>query len=376
MQIGLHLVFSNAFFPFDTLTWVLIFSCLLFFYLGTFLPVFVGIGERVKKIGADKVGADGISSFIHLFYFIYLFSSVYAGWEIFSRLQEMGVDILNFSAVRQNIIFDFSGDRSLYGLFKIFYAGVGFCIFFIAFARQITSKQLGLILTIGLVSALITTGRLYLLLYFMSSAALLYREKFISVRGVLISGLIFVGLFFLVAILMGKGDDAGTASLLENILWNSQVYLMSSISCFNDYLVTGSQSVEGGLLMPNPLREMLSAAGWNIPLKPVLNQFSEVPVQCNTYTFLFPLYHDGAFFGVALGSLLVGALHQYLYLLFIYTRAPTWGYLYAISIYALFMTIFEDAYFSSPGFWILLLIPPASFYMFNRIKYAFKRLSV
>lgn len=367
-QIILHVILADAFYPFELSTWAAIFFCIVFFNLGTVIPDHLGVARHNPRADVYQSDYRDVAKFFHWFIFGYFFVSAFAGFELYRSLQEMGAGGMDLPAIRQIVIWDFNGDRTLYNLFRVFYLGVGFSIFFVAFSRELTRKQLAAILIIGLASALITTGRLYLLLYFMAVAALLYRAKLISSRGVLAGGFLFVGLFFLVAILLGKGDDDGNASLLESVLWNSQVYFMSSISCFNDYLVTGAQNIEGGALLPNPARELLSVIGLNIPPKPSLNPFSEVPVPCNTYTFMFPLFHDGSFFGVAIGSFLIGIVHQYLYLKFVYTRTPAWGYLYAISIYALFMTIFEDAYFSSPGFWILLLIPPVSYYIFHAAK--------
>lgn len=367
-QVLLHVIFPDTFYPFELSTWAAIFFCLVFFNLGTVISDHLGVAKHRPKAAANESKYADVTGFFRLFVWVYLFAGALAGIELYRSLQEMGAGGMDLPTIRQIVIWDFNGDRALYNLFRVFYLGVGFSIFFVAFSRELTRKQLAVILLIGLASALITTGRLYLLLYFIAVAALLYRARLISSKGVLIAGVLFIGLFFLVALLLGKGDDGGTASLLESALWNSQVYFMSSISCFNDYLVTGAQNIEGGALLPNPARELLSVIGLNIPPKPSLNPFSEVPVPCNTYTFMFPLFHDGSFFGVALGSLMIGVIHQYLYLKFVRTRTPAWGYLYAISIYALFMTVFEDAYFSSPGFWLLLLIPPVSYYLFHLAK--------
>lgn len=373
-QIVLHVVFSDAFYPFEFSTWAVIFFVLVFFNLGTVFSDHIGVKTRIHNKGRDESQYEDIPVFFRWFVWVYLTTSLFTTFELYRALQEVGVVGFDLPAIRQIVISDFNESRELYGLFRVFYLGVGFSIFFVACSRELSRKQLAIVLMIGLVSALMTTGRLYLLLYFMAVAALLYRVKIISPRGVLAAGFVFVGLFFLVALLLGKGDDSGTASLLESVLWNSQIYFMSSISCFNDYIVTGSQHIEGGAILPNPAREFLSVIGLSIPPRPSLNPFAEVPVPCNTYTFIFPLFHDGSFFGVAFGSFLIGIIHQYLYLKFVYTKNPFWGYLYAVSIYALFMTVFEDAYFSSPGFWLLLLIPPVSYYIFNSSmhKYQYK----
>jgi oligosaccharide repeat unit polymerase len=143
---------------------------------------------------------------------------------------------------------------------------------------------------------------------------------------------------------------------------------MSSASCFNDYVVSGRQEIPGGAILPNPLRELLRIFSFDIPLKPALNPFVEVPLPCNTYTILFPIFHDGSLVGVALGMLILGLFHQFLYLRFKYSQNPVWWYLYGVSLYPLVMSVFEDAYFSSPGFWLLLWIPPICYFIARKLR--------
>lgn len=367
-QIFLHVIFPDAFYPFEFSTWAAIFFCFVFFNFGALISGHLGVDRRGSGKTTFSTRNEYIGRFFYSFVVLYAVASGLAGLELYRALQELGADILNLPRVREIVIADFNGSRSLYNLFRVFYLGVGFSIFFVAFSRYLSRGQLALVLVIGLLSALVTTGRLYLLLYFLAVTALLYRAKLISPKGVLFAGFIFASLFFLVALLLGKGDGGGGLSVLESVLWNSQVYLMSSVSCFNDYLVTGHQQIDGGALLPNVVRELLLNIGLNIPPKPSLNPFAEVPVACNTYTFMFPLFHDGSFFGVALGSFLIGAAHQYLYLKSAHVSKPVWGYLYAISIYALFMSVFEDAYFSSPGFWVSLWMPPITYYVFQTVR--------
>ena len=185
----------------------------------------------------------------------------------------------------------------------------------------------------------------------------------------MIAALVFVSLFFVIAVLLSKGAEG--SSVMERISWNSKIYFMSSVSCFNNFVVTGIPAVAGGVLLPNPVREIFSYLGVSIPLKPALNMFAFVPMQCNTYTVLFPLFHDGSFVGVAIGMFFVGGLQKILYKRYKFTTSPTNWYLHAISIYPVVMSVFEDAYFSSPGFWVLLWIPPICYYLASRVKIYF-----
>ncbi len=365
-QIFLHLVFNEAFVPFEFLTWVVILFGLTFFNLGATAIESIYSPHTPEIALGFKTYQSEITRFFNAFVVIYIIFGGLTGIEIYGALQELGAGGLNLPKIRELVVQDFIGERVLYNQFRVFYVGVGFSIFFIALSNHLTRWQIITALAIGIISALLTTGRLYLLLYFLSVTALLYQAKYVTARGVLIAAFGFILLFFMVAVLLGKGEDDGVVSVFDSLLWNSQVYLMSSVSCFNDFLATGSQTMEGGALVPNSAREIFSHLGITIPLKPNLLPFSEVPVPCNTYTYMFPLFHDGALFGVAIGSFFIGFLHQYLYLNFKYAEEPILSYLYAISIYAIFMSIFEDAYFSSPGFWLTLMAPPFVYYLFRK----------
>ncbi|MBT9475503.1 O-antigen polymerase [Polaromonas sp.] len=366
MQIALHMGFSDIFFPFAFTTWVAVITGVLFFNLGVSVAnYFPGLRYSYPVLlvgGGQKVQ---LSNYLWTFLVIYISAGIFAVYSILSMLLGSGLEELTAPAIRQLVIDDFNGDRNLYVYFRILYLGVGFSIFFLAFSKYLSRTQIIFIFLVGLVSAVATTGRLYLLLFFVASIALLYRNKVISGRTVFLSALSFLSIFFIIALVFQKGEESD--SVAGSLLWNAQVYVMSSASCFNDYVVSRSQEISGGALLPNPLRELLGYFIFDMPQKPTLNPFSEVPLPCNTYTILFPLFHDGSFIGVAAGMLILGVFHQFLYMRYKYSENPIWWYLYGVSIYPLVMSVFEDAYFSSPGFWLLLWMPPTCYLIARRL---------
>lgn len=372
-QIALHVGFHDLFFSFSEITWFSIFVIIISFIFGTFLVL---TEKNLKKIRVIRIqnNADNVQAFFWGFVFIYSFSSTYAVFELYRMLADLGGGDFSAGLIRKLVVTDFLEDRSLYSLFRIFYLGVGFSIFILAFSKKLSFVQLIIIFFIGLLSAIATTGRLYILLFFIASSALMYRNNIISKRAVFFGAVLFVVLFFSLAILFDKGDKESVGA---GILWNAQVYVMSSVSCLNDYVITGNQEIIGGAIVPNPIRELLSIVGFAVPAKPALLPFASVPVDCNTYTLLFPLLHDGGLLGVLFGGIFLGMFHQYLYVRFKNSTNPIWWYIYAISIYPLVMSIFEDAYFSSPGFWMLLWIPPLVYVIFFELplkKLAHQRL--
>jgi oligosaccharide repeat unit polymerase len=307
------------------------------------------MGRRVRhRIGVVLYGITGVL----------VLAKVY----LILRAQLGGA--VTLPGIRQAIVFDFVGPRNIFSLLRVFFFGVGVCIYFVAHARSLSRWELLFVLMIGLLSALLTTGRLYMLMLFVAVTALLYRQRIVTLRGVLSAAVGFMALFFLVAVLLGKGTSGG--GVLRQVIWNAQIYLLSSVACLDNYIQTGLQEIPGGALLPNSVRGLLHGFGVNIPLRPPLMPFVSVPMTCNTYTALFPLYHDGSLLGVLAGFFGIGLFHQLLYKWNLSSENPVAWYFYAVSLYPLCMSIFEDSYFSSPGFWILLWLPPVLYWLCQR----------
>jgi oligosaccharide repeat unit polymerase len=356
-QAILHAV-DYAFNPFSYITWIVMAVAVVAFILGS------GVGSAIKQ---KKVCLNDyayysdryIKTFIIFLYFLYAIALVYAVIKLEGLLGLSGAVGNPASDMRLVLINDFLGERLIFNYLRVFYFGVGLSIFALAFAPSLSRSVVVTVVLFGLLTAIATTGRLYLLLFVVSGSALLHRHKIISNKGLVIFGSAFVLLFFLMAFIFDKGE-AG-ASISESVAWNAKVYMMSSLACFNDYVQSGVQNIPGGAIVPDFLRPLLNQLGFSFEAKPNLLPFAYVPEPCNTYTVLFPYYHDLGVFGVAIFMFIVGIIHQYLYEMYRRTRSPIKLYLYAISLYPLSMMIFEEAYISSIGFWLFLLILPICF---------------
>jgi oligosaccharide repeat unit polymerase len=356
-QIAGQLMAGDIFGQYSALTWSAIACAILGFAagstLGASIPIMRGGG---MPLPTPAQRAPFVRRALYWFVFLYGIATLLVLAKVYLILRGQLGGAVTLPSIRQAFVSDFVGPRTIFGLLRVFFFGVGVCIYFVANARSLSLRELLFVLTIGLVSALLTTGRLYMLMLFVAVTALLYRQRIVTLRGVLGAGLGFMTLFFLVAVLLGKGTSSG--GVLRQVTWNAQVYLLSSVACFDNYVQTGLQQIPGGALLPNSVRGFLHGFGVNIPLRPPLMPFVSVPMTCNTYTALFPLYHDGSLPGVLVGFLGIGFFHQLLYKWNLSSENPVAWYFYAVSLYPLCMSIFEDSYFSSPGFWILLWLPP------------------
>ena len=358
-QIVGYLLSGNQFYPFAAQTWLIFIVGIAAYCIGSSLAISSLSGQHIHEVrvrmepGRETIVVRRFFLVAHIGFAV---ACVVAIKHISSVL---GTDALlsgDMAQLRLAFVNDFIGERRLFSSVRVFYFGVGLCIFQLAHALKFHPLERAAVLIIGLISAIATTGRLYLLLYVLACAYLLHRQQLASKRGVAILFLGFVLIFFTVALLFDKGSDEG--SVFEQLLWNLRIYLLSSLACFNDYVTNGSQETPGGILIPNAVREVLKIVGFLMPEKPNLLPFAMVPLQCNTYTLLFPLYHDGDWVGVLIGLASIGLLNSYFWLKQRIAPSPNVLFTYAILLYPLAMSMFEDAYFSSPGFWLLLWAPP------------------
>ena len=368
-----YLFSGGQFYPFELQTWLIFLVGVAGYFIGCSLAQSRALGPY-HGTGADAAFASEAETlhfvrwFFRLAQLAYLIACAFAISQIVGLL---GADALlsgDLARLRISVVNDFVGDRELFSSIRVFYFGVGLSVFQLAHARYFGGTERTVVMLLGLLSAVATTGRLYLLLFVLASAYLLYRQRIASRRAVGILFLCFVLLFFLFALLLEKGSDEG--SMLEQIVWNFQVYLLSSLACFNDYVATGSQQTPGGILIPNAVREVLRIVGIVMPEKPNLLPFATVPLQCNTYTVLFPLFHDGGLVGVLLGMALIGWFNTFVWFKQQLTSSPVVLFTYAVTLYPLAMSMFEDAYFSSPGFWVMLWTPPVILSIALRLKRA------
>ena len=356
--------YDSSFYPFESLTWIIVATG-----VGSFLAG-ASLGAVVPSTvcGAPRrapYSRSHISSFLRVCLWLYAAAVVATLVSLKGVLDSYGGVPTSGAALRSIVVADFLGQRVIFQHFRIFYLGVVLSLFSLAFASRLPRSAVLASVVLGLLCAVLTTGRIYLLLFVVAGSVLCYRQGLVSRRGLLMVAAAFTGLFLLIAILLGKGGE--DASAAESIAWNVKIYLFSSLACFNDYVHTGTQHVPGGVLIPDFLRPFLNSLGASIGPKPPLWPFAFVPEPCNTYTVLFPYFHDGELVGVTLFMALAGALHQVLYDRFLRSSSPIVWYLFSISLYPLLMMVFEDAYLSSFGFWLMLLGVPLAFLVFVRI---------
>ena len=349
MQIFVQITYLDAINIFSEQMWIILLLAGLAFNVGYLLVPCNSIAKYFTNLSKQNIHKFN-------FYLLWLFFSlfVYAIYTFYNYLGFNGLVVLNLTQLRELIIFDFMGERELTVVTKILTFGVAISLIILSESKKLSYNYLVGTIIFGILTAILTTGRLNLLLFFSGAATLLYRNGLIRKIHLMYGVVVFISLFFFMALILDKGGN--DLSFLDAIIWNSKVYFTSSLSCLNDYTLN-SQINEDGLFLPNVIRNFLNLFDLNIALKLNLNEFRYIPEPCNTYTLMYPIYNDFGYIGVSILFLLIGGLHKKLYLNFLYCESSHFWYLFAISLYPLTMIFFEDAYISSLGFWSILLVP-------------------
>lgn len=166
-QVAGQLIFRGDFYPLSSFTWVIV-ACAITAFLaggqvGARLPIPGGLLKQDKDAGRFDIRIFG-----YVTLGLYIIVSIVGGIIVYHMILN---SIASFSGkvsleqIRIEVIKDFIGDRKIFSILRIFYFGVGLCVFLLAFVKKFTKNEVLIIILIGIVSAIATTGRLYILLF-------------------------------------------------------------------------------------------------------------------------------------------------------------------------------------------------------------------
>ena len=360
-----YFVFKHSFGPYATETFFVIATGFICFLLGCFVATTHFTQSIFRRVlpGIDLLALPqkmNLKKITISFCLIYSLVGILLTTFLWRQISGLATEPLEtFSQIRGLINADFDQHRLLYNYFRYYQFGIIAVVFLFCLGSELPKYLLGTLFCIGLISVALTTSRLFLLFYILAIMGILFSYRRINSNHILVSFVGFLIAFFGLSILMKKGYE-NFDQPLALLKWNFQVYMFSPLAAFNSYISSGLPHFDSPVILPNALKKVFNIFGGAFELRTNLMPFVNVPVRTNVYTFFFPLHHDGGKTLVAIGCVLLGFFHQTLYLLATKSLRPILVYLFAISLYPLGLSFFEDAYFSSPGF-LLLQISPVIF---------------
>lgn len=372
-QIIGHLFSGAVFNSLNAVTWTIIVITISSFIAGSHIAVNTRL---LTKATRQSNNIDTNSSYIRwltnvgpFLAIVYLLTTIYVFYWMLVQFEITNFSAKTYEFLRLALINDFAGERKIASFLKVFFGGVGLSVYLTCYADKFSRFNRIIILSTGFVSAVLTTGRLSLLLFFLAVSFIYYRKKMIGHRGLLVLLLMFIIVFLALAMIFNKGSGLSSDSLIDQLIWNIMVYFLGGVSTLDHYIAYGIPIIDGGALLPNFVRTLLAPLVGEMPLKPAVYPFVSNPLASNTYTALFPVYHDLGVFGIVTFFLGLGLVHQAIYIKQKYE--PKSGfivYIYSLSLYPLVMTIFEEAYISSPGFWLTFFLIPTFIYVLYLIN--------
>jgi hypothetical protein len=407
LELLAQLLFGDVFGTFAAETWVVVSITIIAFLLGAQLITSTVTNVKIQNstwvAQIERLFKQECSAgFIYITLAIFMVAAAVAIQKILVITGADSSVIRPPECLRLQIIKDLISDRQIAPFIKLFTFGIAICIFYLSNVKKAAKFQTYFIIVLGIFCVFATTGRLMLLMLFSAVTYLLYAQKIWGLKEIFLSVISFILLFFIIAVVLNKqtadwarninpctnklcvvqetfwqnkkvqinnkrsqSTTSNVLTMQDKLIWNAQNYFLGSLAAFNHFVTTGSPQIEGGATLPNVIRKVINVSGSDIKMRPAVNPYVKTPLESNTYTAMFPIYHDLGKTGILIWFLLLGMLHQFLYKLSQASTANIYKYLYAISIYPLCMVIFEEAYISSLGFWTIFLTAPVILQLLN-----------
>jgi len=169
-----------------------------------------------------------------------------------------------------------------------------------------------------------------------------------------ILGVLVLLLFVVVGLALEKGGTFGS-SLQDN--WAGMrdsfvLYTVGGIPSFETFVRNRGPDLDMGVNTFRTILAVLRAVGFSTPYVPLVQPYADIPMPMNVYTVYQPYIRDFGIGGISI-LFVLGFVHGLLYRLATVRNArAVWVFLFSLSLFPLFMQIFQDMYFSLLSTWI------------------------
>lgn len=242
-----------------------------------------------------------------------------------------------------------------YGLLSYFFVLSFVVTSLTAFSYRHGNTSLGRLLVSVLVSVsylYLTTGRTYILFCLCLMLMPLVISGDLRLRGILISVLVFSGLFVFIAMMVSKGIliNVGIWENIKSFLEYHRSYTVAPLLAFSQ-LVESGPDINWGKNIFRFFIALQYALGLS-DTQPalLLKDATFVPYPTNVYTVYEVYFRDFSYFGIIIPPAFL-IIHYWLYRKAI-RFSGIWIFYYSASVYPLLMQFFQDQYFSLFSLWI------------------------
>lgn len=251
---------------------------------------------------------------------------------------------------------------SVYGLFiyvfQLAYFSAALQVMLWVNGRQTRRVWVLAAILIALAYGVLSTGRSILIGMMMTLIMIPMVQRSLSVRKtlggfVLLSGGLFIGLGWL----MGKGGHLGldASELLEILGDTFRIYLLSSVPAL-DHALQQASPLEMGENSFRSVFALLHAIGFDVGVRPLVQDFIDVPYSTNIYTLYLPYYKDFGWMALPLVQFVFGVAYGALYRAVSGDRTNLAAvFLFAYAFWPLLGQFGGDPYFSLLSQWVQVL---------------------
>ncbi len=271
---------------------------------------------------------------IDILTYISFFVVPFGAYKAFQNAMLIGSPDDLFYTIRQQAI-----DPELYNIGPVRYFLYIVYPLFIIEANRLKIRKLRFIFTFSLcfIFFLMTMAKITFFMIAVSSMYLLYKNKKISIKPIII----FFLSFLLFAVILQVIRSNNTEANGESVMWFLAVYIISPLQAFctdiaHSSLYWGESTFRG-------IFHIIHTFGFNVREVDTLDQFVWVPLPTNVYSVMSPYFRDFGYWGIFIFALIEGTLFGY-----IYKKSMTGNtileYVYTLILVYLFLQFFDEQF--------------------------------
>ena len=211
----------------------------------------------------------------------------------------------------------------------------------------------GVLVAIALLCQILSASRtgVGILLFGLAGAYAMKAPKN-SYRGMLGVVAVFVGIFVLVASVLGKMnvEGLGSQSPVQAVALMARHYLISGVLAF-DHVVQDPSAFKNGLHSFRFFAILLNGIGFNIHVPELVLDYVWIPYPTNIYTMYFPTYVDFGVMGVIAYTTIIGWITGLAYRA-ARSGSMVWCALYGLMFAKLLVSGITEHFIVSMSYWI------------------------
>jgi oligosaccharide repeat unit polymerase len=324
----------------------------IFFSVGSFLALWL---HQMPRKNSRPVHMPSITHYLN----ILLILSIIGLPFFFQRINELAstVAVDNFFAATRYAISQTDGDETL-GIWKYFVI-ISVVSFVLRSYYRSKTSAVGFWLSFALAIAymLLFTGRTLAFMILTSFLGLALLRPTFSIRQILIFSISGLSIFIGGASLLNKtgGSDFGSSDFFTSISEIFVVYLLGSLPAFSGFLRELQEPTYGQELFRTVYVILYKVGITTQPPADLIKEFTNVPFSTNVYTIFQPYIQDFGYFGLVF-MIFIGYLNGYVYVGAFKRDQEFMRVLYCLLMYPIFMSFFQDQYFSLLSMWVQILV--------------------